>query len=321
MIRYYPFEGKYSTAPGLHPLSADFGNGAHDQRIFQLDEGYTKIMQNKQRCRQENIRKYYQYHEEKLESLRQIQTFVIEQLLATYPEYFQLIKEPRQLRLTNQLTRTSVCYDDHHTLTQASPYLSLLDALADQIPEDVAIWQRAGDQDYLSTIHLCAPNHWSPAAKVGQPFGSVHAPVAGMEAMRRRYQPMLKSLIKGGSYVRFAWGLGTDNRLNHHPEPPADYAPEAWQGRNFDPAHPQLFVRIERQTLTGFPAADAVLFTIRTYFLEVRALPATHLNSLIRSLQGMSAETLAYKGLRQDQEKILHWLAHLIGQSGQQVAT
>jgi hypothetical protein len=66
--------------------------------------------------------------------------------------------------------------------------------------------------------------------------------------------------------VRFAWGLSTDTPLNHHPEPPMNILPLQWQGRNFDPNNPRLYLRIERQVIWGLPKYEAVLFVIRTYF-------------------------------------------------------
>lgn len=311
-VSYYPFaSGQYSTAPGLHKLGVDFGNGAVDQAIFQVDKDYKNFWKNKENCRQENIHKYYQRKDESSTSIQLVNRFLLHQLLNTYPQYFSQQEEHGYFRFTNQLTNTTFCFDKQHQLTESSIYLSLMDALISQVPEDIAIWQKAGNEEYLSTIHLCSPNHWSPGEKISQPFSVVHAPVADMDTMRRRYQPMLKSLIRGGTFVRFAWGLGTDNRLNHHPEPPPGCDAKEWEGRSFDTANPQLFVRTERQTLTGFPQAEAVLFTIRTYFTDVQQLSAAHLKGLIYSVQSMSEESLCYKGLQKDKNLILEWLSKL----------
>jgi hypothetical protein len=109
--------------------------------------------------------------------------------------------------------------------------------------------------------------------------------------------------------VRFAWGLSTDMRLNHHPEAPADHDPLDWEGRAFDPAKPKLFVRTERQTLTGVPQVQAVLFTIRTYFEDVQSLTQAQQNQLHDAIESMSHDTLRYKGLHADKEKLLNFLA------------
>jgi dimethylamine monooxygenase subunit A len=296
--RYFPFaSGQYTTAPGLHKLTTDFGNGEADQRIFQIDAQWPLYFQNKGQCREESIGKYFKSHQLKEKTTLQLTQFIIHQLLSEYPSVFNLEKQQEDILFTNRLTQETVRFDQNYALIGENKYVSALDALASQVQEDMAVWQREEGTDRMVMIHLCAPNHWSPAEKIGKPFSVVHQPVADMERMRQRYQPMLKTLIRGGSFVRFAWGLSTDNRLNHHPVPPPGWKIEDWQGRHFDPDYPSLYVRVERQTISGFPEADVVLFTIRTYFEEVRKLESVHRRALLKALNSMSPEALEYKGL------------------------
>lgn len=308
--RYFPFEtGKYSIAPGLHKLGQKFGNGEADRKVFQLDENWPWYRSNKEACRKENYEKYACTHNAKADSLWVVSDFIVSRLLEEYPAFFELTRKDEVNIFQNRMRGEQIRYTDDGHLLAPSHYRNLPDALAMQIQEDLAIWKLEGDQDWMSYIHLCAPNHWAPAAKIGRPFSAVHLPVAGMEAMRARYQPMLRSLLKGGSYVRFAWGLSTDNRLNHHPEAPKGHDLQAWKGRAFDPADPQLFVRTERQTLTGFPEVQAVLFTIRTYFEDVQSLTQAKRNQLHDAIESMSHDTLRYKGLHADKENLLNFLA------------
>ena len=99
------------------------------------------------------------------------------------------------------------------------------------MPEDVVICQLAPEQDWLAAIHLCAPNHWAAHDKIGKPFNVVHGNIPGMEKINQHYFKMLELLVQKGPFTRFAWGLATDNRLNHHPEPPLGFDPILWQGR------------------------------------------------------------------------------------------
>ncbi|WPP51596.1 heme-dependent oxidative N-demethylase family protein [Catalinimonas niigatensis] len=307
--RYLPFtSGRYTTTPGLHSLTTDFGNGKADQQIFQIDAHWPIYSENKRNCRRENINKYFKTHQLKESTARQLALFIIHQLLSEHPSVFSIEKRQKNNLFTNQLHQETLCFDQNYVLSGESNYVSILDALASQVQEDMAVWQWDGETDWMAMIHLCAPNHWSPAEKIGKPFSAVHQPVAGMDKMRQRYQPMLKTLIRGGNFVRFAWGLSTDNRLNHHPEPATDSNAALWHGRRFDPENPSLYVRVERQTLTGFPEANAVLFTIRTYFEQVSDLEYVHRNALFSALNSMSPETLEYKGLIEDVEKITAYL-------------
>lgn len=110
--------------------------------------------------------------------------------------------------------------------------------------------------------------------------------------------------------VRFAWGLSTDTRLNHHPLPPIGITAEQWQGRQFNAQHPQLYLRIERQIVWGFPTVDAALFTIRTSFRDCSKLKQDpELNSQLASaIRSMSPAALDYKELSASKDAILTWL-------------
>ncbi|MBI2506452.1 MAG: DUF3445 domain-containing protein [Candidatus Latescibacteria bacterium] len=195
-------------------------------------------------------------------------------------------------------------------LPPTPPYTSALDALACQIQEDLAVvCRRADGSDWLAAVHLCCPNHWAAEEKVGRDFAQVHAPVAGMGPLNQRSADLIRAMIERGPYVRFAWGLGTDTRLNHHPEPPPGIPSANWQGRHFDPETPRLFVRVERQVLWGFPQQEAALFTIRTYFRDCARLTPQERTQLGLAIASMSPETLAYKGLVAHRDPILEWLA------------
>ncbi|MEM9671780.1 MAG: DUF3445 domain-containing protein [Bacteroidota bacterium] len=306
---YRPFlSGKYSVAPGLHALETDFGNGSADQHIFQLDEQYSHFRDNKDSCRREGIEKYYVRARVSATTQIEISRFIAQRLATEYPDYFIFSESENRCQLTNRLTGIQLQWNKEDNRLENLGYLSVLDALADQVPEDLAIWQKTDRGDYISTIHLCAPNHWSPAEKVGKPFSLVHQPVAEMEKLRQRYQLMLDSLLRPKTWVRFAWGLSTDQRLNHHPEPPSGMLEAEWKGRSFNRKNPKLFVRIERQTLTGFPETQAVLFTIRTYFTDTRKLQKNELLALIEAVQSMSEASLRYKGLLASRDQIIDWL-------------
>jgi hypothetical protein len=110
--------------------------------------------------------------------------------------------------------------------------------------------------------------------------------------------------------VRFAWGLSTDTRLNHHPEAPLDVPVNDWLGRHFDRDRPRLFLRIERQVIWGLPEYDAALFTIRTYFRDCSVVKKdTNLRcKLSAAIESMTPESLEYKGLAQSKANILAWL-------------
>ena len=103
--------------------------------------------------------------------------------------------------------------------------------------------------------------------------------------------------------VRFAWGVGTDDGLNQHPE-------GATERRPFDAALPGAFVRVERQVILGLPEVGAAVFTIRTSHLdcvEVRQDPTLR-QSLLSAIDSMTPEQLRYKGLDSWAPELARWL-------------
>ncbi len=281
--------GKYTTLPGLKVLDKE--QSEWDRKIFQIDDQYDRYLQNKKSCREEGIQKYYKESNLLEKTIHLVNQFMLDHLTQEYPEIFELNNQ----QLINKRTSEKI---DLNSVSSSGSYLSVFDALCSQVQEDLAVFQLTDTGEYLSAIHLCSPNFWSPGDKIGKPFDQIHLPVADMEQTLKHYPAMLKSVVeKTGPFTRFAWGVGTDNRLNHHPEPPVGMATEDWQGRKLSTENDPLFLRVERQNLIGFPEVNAFLFTIRTYFYEVEHLDSEEKKQLGKAIQSMSSAALAYKGL------------------------
>jgi len=289
---YFPFaSGRYETTPGLMRLGKDFGNGPSDCRLLQLDQEFRHYRAAKLAARAEQLDKYYCTYNYSEATAQAVVALLKSQLLADYPDYFQALD---QYQLYCQLTDEIVDLNGPDALDQ----------LACQIQEDLAVVSCQGTDNWLAAVHVCCPNYWAPAAKIGGDFTQVHEPVPGMAKTNQASPQLVKALIEQGPYVRFGWGLATDTRLNHHSEAPQGIASSDWQGRAFQGG--ELFVRIERQVTWGLPKVNAFLFTIRTYFEEVLPLRHTALGQALRTAVGsMSPASLTYKGL--DREALLAW--------------
>jgi hypothetical protein len=201
------------------------------------------------------------------------------------------------------LTGDRLAFDAETRLVrQNGRYVDALDALACQVQEDLAVVSVDGGRHWLSAAHVCLPNGWAPADKIGRPFADVHEPVAGMAEMNRRGDEFARVMVGAvDGLVRFAWGVTFDDALNHHPDRPRT---------PFDPAQPRAFVRVERQTIWGLPAVGAALFTIRTYVYDVeqfRADPALR-GPLAAALRAMTDESRSYKGLGEHFGELLAWV-------------
>ena len=60
--------------------------------------------------------------------------------------------------------------------------------------------------------------------------------------------------------------------------------------------------------MIGFPDVEAMLFVIRTTFLDCERLERQRRMQLISALRSMSPETLRYKGLDSYIDPLIDWL-------------
>jgi len=295
-MRYLPFlDGKYSVAPGLIPIHKV--QDPADKLIFQVDEAYDEYISNKRACRKEDMHKYFCRDKLTPSTEVEINHYIVHKLLHEYPGLFELQNHGKDYLFINHKTGKQIQWRKDWISVDGSQYLCLFDALCCQVQEDFAICQVKGEHDRMAAIHLCAPNHWAAGDKIGKTFIAVHAPVPGMEKNAPHYFKMLLSIIQKGPFTRFAWGMATDKRLNHHPQAPPDIDPVYWRGRAIEKDNHDWYLRVERQNLIGFPDANAFLFTIRTYFYDVASLSEEEKLALLKAVESMSPASLIYKGL------------------------
>lgn len=295
-MMYLPFlAGKYSTAPGLTPISKVKDH--LDSLIFQIDDTYPAYIQNKMECRKENMGKYYCEKRFWNTTLTRINQYLVDTLLREHPDKFKLRRTEGGFALLNLISGDLVEWDYAWKDVRHHKYGSLFDALCCQVQEDIAICQLDHGNDWLAALHLCAPNHWSAEEKIGHPFSIVHAPVPEMDKTKAQSYKLLQSVLHKGPFTRFAWGISTDSRLNHHSNPGPGLTEDEWHGRKPLTNGAGIYIRSERQNLVGFPEVQAFLFTIRTYFYTVDDLNAEEKNALLQAVETMSTDTINYKGL------------------------
>jgi hypothetical protein len=296
---YFPLlRGAYEVAAGLRPLGTDFGNGTMDRRVFQVDQEWPRFRASKLACRSERVGKYVARADLDDETADASVRWFASRLTTEYPQAFDEADGRLRCRLTGDAVDL-----------RGDPFAAF-DQLAMQVAEDVCLTRTDGDRDWLAAGHVCSPGHWAIERKIGLPFTAVHEPVPGIAPVNRSAAAFVRAMVNGGPYVRFAWGFGTDDRLNHHPDPPPGADPAQWRGRRFVPGESTLFMRVERQVTWGLPDVGAAVFTIRVSHVPgdaIRADPARR--ELLRAaLLSMSPEQLAYKGLDGSVAAVVDWL-------------
>ena len=145
--------------------------------------------------------------------------------------------------------------------------LSPLDWVGRQIQEDLLVL--AGSEPSLVAGQLCFGNGWSLDEKMGLPFWEIHAPITPIvEPMMRAAQNVMNRLTVGRPVWRLNWSIKSTDQLDMTSRRTPDLAQRLNdQLPNLRPEtiDSQVFIRIERQTLTRLPRSQAILFGIHTY--------------------------------------------------------
>lgn len=318
-ILYQPWlSGDFPIAIGLSPLKKQGSGTDMDHKVFQVDETWPIYRAEKLKSRQERLAKYYPSHELDPGYFQHLCKTIIRRLITEHPAQFQCQHDSKQLTLRCHLSGETLLFNEDMQLLQVQTeqkvkpaYRDLWDALACQLQEDMAVVLIEENKQTLGGLHICMPNYWSVAGKLGSSFNAVHQAVPHFEQIASHNMSLNKALTKKGPYVRFAWGLTTDCRLNHHPEPPDAVSLSDWYGRTFDPKHPELYARVERQAIVPLVDFPAYLFAIRSYIYNVEELTPDSLQAMSDAINSMSEQTLNYKGLQNSKGDILFWLQQL----------
>lgn len=310
-LRHTPFaHGRYDVTTGLRALA-----GAP---VFELDRRYPELIAAKLESRASAHNPVYVQEGFTAGLKRAHARLGFEALARDYPLDFAWTGDRLENRVLGLAWRFDAALDRLVSLEATGPSeapevrgallalapagIDAFDALALNVPEDLAVLQQPAvepEADRLVAIHLSFPNHWAPEEKIGKPFGAVHVPVAGIAPLVKAAPAILRTVVSKGPFERFAWGLATDTRLDHHPAHPQDAESRTLPLETPEAAGAGMWVRVERQTLVGHPETASVLFTIRTSFLAVSEIarePALA-GALARAVAGMSPEQRAYKGL------------------------
>lgn len=164
--------------------------------------------------------------------------------------------------------------------------------IAESIPEDLIIHRLSDDSDWMAAGHISFPSGWWPEKKIGRTFAEIHDPIPGFRSSRS----LVESMVYCGPFERFVWSVIFDDDLNHHPSRPQ---------KGFDHCNPTVNVKVERQTIVGFPEQRAALFVLRQYVVR-----DPNRIVLADSIAKMTIEQLDYKGLLGCRDALL---SHLRG--------
>lgn len=186
-----------------------------------------------------------------------------------------------------------------------------LDLAGRLVAEDLCLVEVGGGSPRLVGASLALPNRWLLAEKLGQDMIGIHVPVPGyQQQLSTAVDRFLTGLRPDRIMTRANWAITDDDRLF---QPAADSrARPGTSVRTAQQAATGLHVRVEYQTLRRLPepAADTVLFTIRTAHEPLGALadrPSVAAD-LAASIEVMPSADLDYKGVLPYREPVLELL-------------
>lgn len=190
--------------------------------------------------------------------------------------------------------------------TRSSGLEALVDA-ARTVADDLCILVATDDGEHeLSAAVLCSPNRWRLADKLGRPMGEVHAPVPRYaDEVAGAVESLLSRLTTDRPVWRSNWGVLDVAALFQPVVPPP--RPHV--------SPPEMWLRVEFQTLRRLPRTGAVLFTIRTHLERLGSL-ARRNPAAVGELGRLVAETpddvAAYKSILARRDEIVGWCAQVV---------
>lgn len=193
------------------------------------------------------------------------------------------------------------------------PFDRLCDFLALCIQEDLVIMHKSSvTANRAECLLVSLPSHWDPLEKLGQDFGTIHAPVPDNAPLNKAEDNMLKAITTKGPFVRYNWSLAGTPAISQNPKLLAREPRLLKLKKQADLSTllRTLQFRVERQTLYSFPHLNRGLFAIRIFQESLaKSLNSGHRKTqLAAAITTMSEDMLKYKGIVHYKDLLLEYL-------------
>lgn len=297
MLPYFPFGQQFNDKMGTYPLP-------ETDRLIETDAHYEHEVALKRQLLTERPAYYYQSLPGHETAQWDVLEAVLHNLARFSPDQFTLRRDGDRWHWHNHRLNemTTFTFGDSATLP-----LEPLDWVGRQVQEDLTLL--AGDDRYADAVtlvagQLCFGNGWCLDEKMGLPFWQIHAPIVPIvEPMIRAAQKLMERLPVGRPVWRVNWSVKVTDQLNmtsRHTPALDQLLADRLPALTPDTIGDQLYLRIERQTLTRLPRSGAILFGIHTYqnrlAHEVTVRPGAA-DRLARVFSTAPPALLAYKGM------------------------
>lgn len=325
-LDYFPlYEGLKPSAMGLKKLKTFAQDSSERNKTFQFGESFSELRKSKEICRTERLGKYYQKTNEVFPEIIQ---YIVESLVEENSQHFKLETTSDITTLVCLHTDEELVFNDKWELVDQKtnlsvPFVDAFDALAMQVPEDLVIHKIPSGQinpfkseedkrDYAAYIHLCHCNGWNAEWALNKTFNEIHEFVPRInEIVPNATRMMLSFLNQEWRFERVAAiSFKTSHFINRHEEEMKLWA------KPFLLKDPCMNLRVERQTVRGFPKSEAFLFTIRTYLYNLDVsqseveedIKTKRREKILETFNNPDPKSYAHNVIVKHQKKVLKWL-------------
>lgn len=291
-LPYFPFGQQFNDKMGTAALS-------ESDRLIEVDAHYGAEIALKRQLLTTSPDYYFRVLPGHETAQWEVLEAVLRDLARFYPDQFTLTTEGDDWHWHNRALGETTAF----TIGEAATLpLAPLDWVGRQVQEDLLVL--AGDAPALVAGQLCFGNGWCLDEKIGLLFWQIHAPIVPIvEPMMRAAQKLMERIPVGKPVWRLNWSIKVTDQLDmtsrHTPaldQLLADQLPALTP----EAIGQQLYLRIERQTLTRLPRSGAVLFGLHTYQNRLADELATRPDAadrLARVLATTPPAMLDYKGI------------------------
>ncbi|WP_077921763.1 DUF3445 domain-containing protein [Spirosoma sp. 209] len=300
MLPYFPFGPQFNDKIGTRLLTdAD--------PLIDIDDHYLAEVLLKRQLLTGQPGYYYQSQPGHETAQWDIVALVLQEAARRAPDAFTLQQQGDEWHWQNHRLNEAYTFTvgKVDTLPQEP-----LDWVGRQVAEDLLVL--SGEGVRLVAGQLCFGNGWCLDDKLGLPFWDIHAPINPIvESMMRAALVLMERIPLGRPVWRLNWSLKLSDQLDmtsRHTPALDRLLAERLPQLAPDTIAQQLFVRIERQTLTRLQRSGAVLFGIHTYQnrldRELAERPGAAQN-LAAVLETAPPALLDYKGISPFLEPLL----------------
>ncbi len=307
-LKYFPFSGQFDLRMGTVAFKEN------DRLVETNNEEYLHEINVKRQLLNQDHHYYYRSTPDTETAQWDVLEIVLNNLVTFEPQHFSLIRSGNKWHWQNRLLNETVdfIFGDSKTL----PF-EPLDWVGRQVQEDLVILSN----DNLAALvagQLCFANGWSINDKFGQPFLSIHAPAPKMiEPTMQTAQKLMERIFAERPVWRCSWNFKVWNNLDLSSKYNAAYN-DALKIKAADLTAENIadnvYLRIERQTISRLPKSNNILFGIHMYqnSLENENMDKKQAANMLNVINTTPKEMLDYKAITPFKDALVTYLEKIV---------